>query len=102
MSKYTVANIISNSLIINELYIEIMCFVNWRFRSFVQYTKPLHFMETAFEYIIAASELKYIYVYQTNLTFIKHISCLARVEASKIAVLLSLQPVWKHRLSGVA
>ena len=34
--KYTVSNIISNSLIINELYRK-MCFVNWRIRSFVQY-----------------------------------------------------------------
>ena len=35
--KYTVSNIISNSLIINVLYWK-MCFVNWRFRSFVQYS----------------------------------------------------------------
>ena len=35
--KYTVLNIMSNSLIINELYWK-MCCVNWRFRSFVQYT----------------------------------------------------------------
>ena len=52
VSKYTVANIISNSLIINE-FIEKMCFVNWRFRSFVQYIFELQITQTRHPKIVA-------------------------------------------------
>ena len=64
--KYTVSNIISNSLIINELHCKLkMCFVNWRilkFRSvYVSWANfhTLHFIPLCFKKFNVPFEIRF-------------------------------------------